>query len=67
MGSAIEVHKQPGPGLLENAYEVYLVCELKQKGLKPEQQGPLPVVYKDVKPDSVYQLDLLVGDKVIIE
>ena len=67
IGCAIEVHKQLGPGLLESAYEACLVYELKEKGLNVVQQKPLPVVYKDVKLNAGYRIDLLVENKVVIE
>lgn len=65
--AAIEVHRTLGPGLLESAYEACLAFELSQRGLKVDQQKPLPVVYKDVRLDCGYRLDLLVEDKVIVE
>jgi GxxExxY protein len=67
LGCAIEVHKQLGPGLLESAYEACLVYELKEKGLNVIQQAALPVIYKDVKLEAGYRIDLLVENKVIIE
>lgn len=67
IGAAIEVHRHLGPGLLESAYESCLVFELKQLGLKIEEQKPLPVIYKDVELDCGYRLDLVVEDKIIIE
>jgi len=67
IGAAIEVHKGLGPGLLESAYEVCLAFELRQMGFKVEAQKPLPVVYKDVKLDCGYRLDLVVEDAVIVE
>jgi GxxExxY protein len=67
IGAAIEVHKGLGPGLLESAYEICLAFELRQLGFKVEQQLPLPVVYKDVKLDCSYRLDLVVEDSVILE
>ena len=67
IGAAIEVHKALGPGLLESAYESYLVFELAERGLTIEQQKAIPVVYKDVKLDCGYRLDLLVEDQVIVE
>ena len=67
IGSAIEVHKQLGPGLLESAYETCLAFELRKKGFKVERQLALPVIYKDVKLDAGYRIDLLVNDKVIVE
>jgi GxxExxY protein len=66
-GAAIEVHRHLGPGLLESAYQSCLVFELKQLGLKVDEQKPLPVVYKQVKLDCGYRLDLVVEDEVIVE
>jgi len=67
IGAAIEVHRALGPGLLESAYEECLTFELVQRGLKVEQQKPLPVVYREVKLDCGYRLDLLVEEAVIVE
>ena len=67
IGAAIEVHRALGPGLLESAYEACLAFELVERGLKVEQQKPLPVVYRDVRLDCGYRLDLLVEEKVIVE
>ena len=67
IGGAIAVHKALGPGLLESAYEACLVYELRQRGLKIEQQKELPIIYGDVKLDCGYRLDLFVEDLVIVE
>ena len=67
IGAAIEVHSALGPGLLESAYEACLVFELAERGLKVEQQKPLPVIYRQVKLDCGYRLDMLVENVVIIE
>ncbi len=67
IGAAIEVHKQLGPGLLESSYQACLAYELMNKGLKIKEQVALPVIYKDVKLDAGYRIDILVEDKVIIE
>jgi GxxExxY protein len=67
IGAAIEVHSTLGPGLLESAYEVCLTFELMQRSLKVERQKPLPVVYREVKLDCGYRLDLLVEEAVIVE
>lgn len=67
IGAAIEVHRSVGPGLLESAYEACLVFELRQRGFKVEQQKPLAVVYKNVRLDCGYRLDIVVDDLVIVE
>ena len=67
IGRAIEVHKQLGPGLLESAYQECLSFELKQAGLKVRKEVPMPIVYKEVKLDHGYRMDLLVEEKVVVE
>lgn len=67
IGIAIELHKNVGPGLLESAYENALAYDLRQIGFNVKQQMPMPFIYKGVKLDVGYRIDLLVNDKVIIE
>ncbi len=67
IGCAIEVHRQLGPGLLESAYEACIYYELVKAGLNVKRQLALPIVYKEVKLDAGYRIDLLVEDKVILE
>jgi GxxExxY protein len=67
IGAAIEVHRLLGPGLLESAYEECFCHELRLRKLHFERQRPIPVVYKTVKLESGYRLDLLVEAKVIVE
>ena len=67
IGAAIEVHKYLGPGLLESTYEECLAYELAAHGLRIERQKAIPVVYKSVKLDCGYRIDLLVNNEVVIE
>jgi GxxExxY protein len=67
IGVAIELHKVLGPGLLESAYENPFAFELREVGLNVEQQLAVPLIYKDIKMDCGYRIDLLVENKVIIE
>jgi GxxExxY protein len=67
IGCAIEVHKLLGPGLLESAYLECLFYELQRAGLFVEKQKSLPLIYKDIKLEAGYRLDLLVENKVVIE
>lgn len=67
IGVAIELHKSLGPGLLESAYENALVYDLKIKGFDVKQQVAMPFVYKEVKLDVGYRIDLIVENKVLIE
>ena len=67
IGAAIEVHKIVGPGLLESAYQACLAFELRERGLRADEQVPLPLLYKKVRLDCGYRIDLLVEDSVIVE
>ncbi len=67
IGAAIEVHRQLRPGLLESTYETSLVFELKQQGLLVQSQVPIPVIYKEIKLETAYRLDIIVENNVIIE
>ena len=67
IGAAIEVHKYLGPGLLETVYEICLVEELEQRGLKVQQQVRLPLYYKEQLTKKFFVIDLLVENEVILE
>ncbi len=67
IGSAIKVHKNLGPGLLESAYEETLYYELNKEGLNVEKQKPMPLIYDEVKLDVGYRIDLIIESKLIIE
>ena len=66
--AAIEVHRTlGGPGLLEAVYEEALIFELESRGLTVQRQKPVPIVYKGNRLASDLRLDLLVGERVIVE
>jgi GxxExxY protein len=67
IGAAIEVHRNLGPGLLESAYEECLCHELHLRGIDFKRQVPLPLLYKGLKLDCGYKLDLIVQDEIILE
>ena len=67
IGSAIEVHRLLGPGLLESAYQESLARELTLRQIPFEREKPLPLEYKGVKLDCGYRLDFLIADAVVVE
>lgn len=67
IAAAIEVHRKLGPGLLESTYQACLIYELNLRGFQVKSQVPLPLVYKDIRMDIGYRLDLLVNGKVVVE
>ena len=65
--AAFKIHTTLGPGLLESVYEATLEYELKKRGLTTLRQIGLPVYYEGLKLELGYRVDLIVGEKVIIE
>jgi len=67
IGSAIEVHRELGPGLLESAYEECLVYELENTGIKVKRQVELPIKYKNKDLKCGYKIDVLIPEILVIE
>ena len=67
IGIAMEMHRNLGAGLLESAYEAAFAYDLRQAGLYVETQVAMPMIYKEVRHDVGYRLDMIVEKKVIIE
>jgi GxxExxY protein len=67
LDSAYKVHTKLGPGLLESAYRTCLSYELRKKGLKVEEEKPLPIIYEEVRLECGYRLDMLVENEVVVE
>ena len=65
--TAIALHRELGPGLLERVYEVALAHELRERGLYVERQVPVPLVYRGVQFDEGFRLDLRIESKVVVE
>ena len=56
-----------GPGLLESAYEECLCHELDNHAVAYRRQVALPVIYKSIRLDCGYRLDVVVGDQIVLE
>jgi len=67
IGLAIEVHKHLGPGLLESAYQECLYFEIKNEGLIVEKEKSLPIIYKGLKLEQGYRINLLIENKLVLE
>lgn len=52
---------------MESAYEECLSYELNLNDIENERQVPVPIVYKDVKLDMGYRIDILVRNEVVLE
>jgi GxxExxY protein len=65
--AAMKVHSELGPGLLESAYQACLQHELKLAGFQSASQVGLPVVYRGIRLEIGYRMDVVVEDLVIVE
>ena len=66
--ASFEVHKQLGPGLLENIYEICLIYQLRKFGLEVTEQLKIPIIYDgQILSQNHLRLDLIVNNLVIIE
>lgn len=65
--AAFKIHTTLGPGLLESVYQATLEYELQKRGLNVLQQVGLPVYYEGLKLELGYRVDLIVGEKIIVE
>jgi GxxExxY protein len=67
IASAIDVHRELGPGLLESPYVPCLQFELRSRNLRFDSQRAVPIIYKGVTLDTRFRIDLIVEDQVIVE
>jgi len=67
IASAIAVHRELGPGLLESVYQKALLYELIQQGLSVKAQVNIPVKYKREIMDIEFRADILIENKVLLE
>lgn len=67
IGLALQVHRDLGPGLLENTYKECLFHKIQKAGLEVRKEVALPVCYEGVKLECGYRLDLLVANKLVVE
>jgi GxxExxY protein len=67
IGSALDVHRQLGPGLLESAYQRCLAHSLARTGHHVAQQVPLAIIFDGCHVDCGYRVDMIVDDAVLVE
>ena len=67
LDSAITVHREMGPGLLESVYELCLLKEFELRGIKALSQVSIPLIYKGYELSKDFKIDILVEDEIIIE
>jgi len=65
--TAVQIHQEIGPGLLEKVYEAILVNQLRELGFKVERQVAIPINYQGIEFDEAFRADIIIDNKVIIE
>lgn len=65
--AAVSIHRALGPGLLEAAYELVLVAELRRRGHRVESQVPVSFAYGGARVENAFRIDVLVDGQVIVE
>lgn len=65
--TALNIHRELGPGLLETVYESVLTYELEKQGLHVKRQVPVPIEYRGIKFDEAFRADIIIENKVILE
>jgi len=65
--TAVAIHRELGPGLLETVYEIVFAYELKKQGLEVKRQFPIPIRYKSIQFEEGFRADIVVEEKVILE
>ena len=64
---AMHVHAALGPGLLESVYERVMAHEIRKRGLRVEEQVPIPVEWDGQRMEVGFRADLIVEGLVIVE
>jgi GxxExxY protein len=67
IGTAMEVHRTLGPGLLESSYQVCMEHESTLRSIPFERLVKLPLNYKGIDLDAGYVIDLVYDKRVIVE
>jgi GxxExxY protein len=66
IGAAIKVHKELGPGFLENIYEEALKLELTKAKVNYDSQKEVKIKYLDTE-IGTHRLDIIVENQIIVE
>ncbi|OGU17213.1 MAG: Fe3+ hydroxamate ABC transporter substrate-binding protein [Geobacteraceae bacterium GWC2_53_11] len=65
--TAMRIHRDLGPGLLESVYEAVLAKSLQKMGLQVERQKSIRFEYDGILFEEGFRVDLLVENQVVVE
>ena len=67
LGCCINVHKELGPGLLENVYHQCLIEELKYERISFKSELEAPIKYREKEIDTKLRVDLLIQNCLVVD
>jgi GxxExxY protein len=67
IGCAIAVHRAIGPGLFESVYEKCVGLEFEANDIRYACQVPLVLTYRGHSLPSVYRVDFIVDERLLVE
>ncbi|MGN6279188.1 MAG: GxxExxY protein [Sphingomonas sp.] len=65
--TAIRIHRELGPGLLESVYETVLAGKLASIGYVVSRQHPVDIEFEGSRFEAAFRIDLLVDHRLVVE
>tara|TARA_R110000868_G_scaffold26816_6_gene102891 strand:- start:566 stop:985 length:420 start_codon:yes stop_codon:yes gene_type:complete len=67
LDTALRIHRELGPGLLESVYEIVLAGKLVSMGYSVARQRPIDIEFEGMRFDAAFRIDLLVEERLLVE
>lgn len=64
---ALRLHRDLGPGLLENVYETVLAAKLVEMGYSVDRQRPVDIEFEGFKFGAAFRIDIVVNNCLLVE
>src|SRR5262245_25586302 len=65
--TAVRIHSNLGPGLLESVYQTILARDLERNGLQVEREKYISLDYEGLWFENAFRADLIVERAVVVE
>ena len=67
LDTALHLHRNLGPGLMESVYEVILASKLRARGYSVDRQKPIDIAFEDLRFEGAFRIDLLADRRLLVE
>ena len=67
LDTALALHRNLGPGLLESVYEIVLAAKLSKMGYQVDRQQPVDIEFEGIRFEAAFRIDLLIDQRVLVE